>query len=79
MLRGVVIRESIVMGVRQGVAGEIPLESAERAVVVLPAGMPRLCQVIEQVHELVVGDRDLAQNVDWLTVLAPVFDALNLS
>ena len=52
MLRGVVVGESIIVKVLERIVAEIPIEFAGCTVVVLPARMASLRQVIEKIEQL---------------------------
>src|ERR1017187_6240272 len=77
MLRGVVVGESIIVSVLQRILREIPIEFAVRPVVVLPAGMASLSQVIEKIEQLLLAYRELTREIDGASLPVRVRDALD--
>ena len=77
MLRGVVVGESIIVNVLQRIVAEIPIEFAVCPVVVLPARMASLSQVIEKIEQLLLAYRELTREIDGASLPVGIRDALD--
>jgi hypothetical protein len=72
------IGEPIAMGMLKGVGLQVPFELAIGPVIVLQAGVTRLRQVIEEIHEPIFGDVNPAGRIDCVALGIEIPDALNL-
>src|ERR1700689_5708973 len=67
------------MGVLECVRNQVPLELAKCPVIILPASMPRLEQIIEQAHECIGRDSDSTGRIEGLISGVKIMNALDLS
>jgi hypothetical protein len=82
MLRGVVVGESFIVNVLERILAEIPIEFAGCTVVVLPARMASLSQIIEKIEQLLLSDRELTRDIDGASLpvgTCDAFDAAGIS
>src|ERR1700676_3560660 len=77
MLGGVVVGESIIVNVLQRIVAEIPIECAVCTVIVLPARVASLSQVIEKIEQLLLGYRELTRQIDGASLPVGIRDALD--
>ena len=79
MLRRFALGVSLAVGMLESVRNKIPLEFAERPVVVLPARVARLQKIIEKLTERIFGDRERRWRFDPFALRVEIPHVLYLS
>ena len=77
VLRGVIVGESFIVNVLERIVAEIPIEFAGCTVVVLPARMASLSQIIEKIEQLLLSDRELTRDIDGASLPVGIRDAFD--